>query len=68
MTYIIRGTDEERNRLYYTGRAGLNWLSYTPKEAFHFHTMDAAMWKIHHFNKRSKIHGYMFEVAVVEAA
>jgi hypothetical protein len=60
MTYVLRALDKEGNRYFYTGKAGMDWLSFYPYEAFAYHTRQAAHLKAMRFNKMEQVHGYWF--------
>jgi hypothetical protein len=60
MTYILRALDKEGNVMFYTGKAGMDWLSPYKYEAFEYATKKAAGWKATHFNRMEPIHGYWF--------
>ena len=60
MKYILRAMDREGNVMFYTGKAGMDWLSFEKANAFTWHTKNAAGWKAKHFNKMEPVHGYWF--------
>jgi hypothetical protein len=61
MSYVLRGLDRVGNVYYYTGKAGMGWLSYYPYEAFEF-GKGAAQIKATNFNRMEPVHGYWFVV------
>jgi hypothetical protein len=62
MSYVLRALDNEGNRYFYTGTAGLNWLSFEPENAFEYQGWEAACNKAKTFNKMEPVHGYWFLV------
>jgi hypothetical protein len=66
MEYILRGLDREGNVYYYTGKAGMDWLSFERKNAFSYPTKEFAQERAKRFNKMEPVHGYWFVVQVLE--
>jgi hypothetical protein len=64
MSYVLcaREKTAELPPQYYTGRAGMDWLSLDRGNSFFYATKKAADWKAIHFNKFEKVHGYSFVV------
>jgi hypothetical protein len=60
MDYILRGLDKEGNVMYYTGRAGMDWLSYDHSKAFIYPSKELAQERAKRFNKMEPVHGYWF--------
>jgi hypothetical protein len=65
MSYILRALDKEGNVMFYTGKAGMNWLSCYKYEAFEFAAKMAANRKAINFNKMEPVHGYWFIAQVL---
>jgi hypothetical protein len=59
MTYVLRALDKEGNQMFYTGKTGMDWLSFYQYEAFKF-GKEAALRKATLFNKMERMHGYWF--------
>lgn len=64
--YILRALDIEGNQTFYTGKAGMEWLSFDQKNAFHYSTMMEADRKAKNFNRMEPVHGYWFLVQLCE--
>ena len=58
-THIVRGLDQDGNEFFYTGRAGLGWVSTDLHEGFHY-TLDGARRKALQFNANTELHGLRF--------
>jgi hypothetical protein len=61
-TYILRALDKEGNIMFYTGKAGMDWLSSYRYEAFEYETLEAAFLKSTNFNRMEPVHGYWFVI------
>jgi hypothetical protein len=66
MNYVLRGLDKEGNVLYYTGRAGMDWLSFDRSNAFCYPVKELAQERAKRFNKMEPVHGYWFIVQELE--
>jgi hypothetical protein len=62
MSYILRALDKEGNILFYTGKAGMDWLAYDRANAFRYHYREVALMKSKNFNRMEPVHGYWFTV------
>jgi hypothetical protein len=60
MSYILRALDKEGNVMFYTGKAGMDWLSPYKYEAFEFAAKMVANRKATNFNRMEPVHGYWF--------
>jgi hypothetical protein len=59
MGYVLRALDKEGNVMFYTGQAGMEWLSFYNGNAF-LYSKEAAQTKAKQFNKMEPVHGYWF--------
>jgi hypothetical protein len=66
MAYILRALDKEGNIHFYTGKAGMEWMSSYRESAFRYATEQAALWKSKSFNRMEPVHGYWFIVQPVQ--
>jgi hypothetical protein len=62
MSYILRALDKEGNILFYTGKTGMDWLTYNRGDAFAYFNRDLALQKSTNFNRMEPVHGYWFTV------
>lgn len=60
MEYILRALDKEGNVMFYTGKAGMNWLTYDRSDAFSYPSKKLAQERAKRFNKMEPVHGYWF--------
>lgn len=60
MAYVLRALDKEGNTYFYSGKAGMDWLTHFSNEAFAYFEIEAATNKAKNFNKMEPVHGYWF--------
>jgi hypothetical protein len=58
--YTLRARDREGNVMYYTGKAGMDWMTFDPKNAFCYPSKKLAQERAKRFNKMEPVHGYWF--------
>lgn len=60
--YILRAYDRAGDVGYYTGKAGLEWVSNKAEKAFAYENIDGALRKSRIFNRMTPIHNMSFRV------
>jgi hypothetical protein len=60
--YILMAVDTENNILFYTGKSGMDWLSFRHENAFYYPTRELALERAKRFNCMEPVHGYRFMV------
>jgi hypothetical protein len=60
MTYILRGLTEQGVEVWYTGKAGVGWLSHVKANAFEYQVLQTARVKASKFNANVELHGVWF--------
>jgi hypothetical protein len=60
MSYILRAKDKEGTTMFYTGKAGMEWLSLYESNAFGYPTRELAQERAKRFNRMEPVHGYWF--------
>lgn len=59
MAYV-RGTTKDGNRVFYTGKAGQEFVSTDYKQTFFYYSIDGALNRAAQLNEMTPIHGVHF--------